>query len=180
MKLFKQLFTLFIPLTLFALLTACGGVTDSDEDETNGIPSEELDGISNYQISVTVTAEGQAVDLTFGQIDGATNSYDPGIDLESPPAPPGDVLHAWFVNDGRPLMKDFRDRNTGQVIWAFNIDHAGHEELSVEWSAEITELPGTLSLTYTDGLIVDDLTEESAVILTPAELDGLQIEYLAD
>ncbi|TVR19188.1 MAG: hypothetical protein EA391_01150 [Balneolaceae bacterium] len=180
MKLFKQFFTVVIPFILFALLSACGGVTDSDEDETNGIPSEELDGISNYQISVSVTADGQAVDLVFGQIDGASNSYDPGIDLESPPAPPGEVLHAWFVNDGRPLMKDFRDRNAAQVIWTFNIDHAGHEELRIEWSAEITELPGRLSLTYSEGLIVDDLTEESVVILTPAELDGLQIEYLVD
>ncbi|MCC5941914.1 MAG: hypothetical protein JJU37_10265 [Balneolaceae bacterium] len=180
MKLYESIFSVLLTVTIFVILTACGGVTDSDNDETNGIPSEEIDEVSNYQISITVSAMSQVVELTFGQIEGATNSYDPGIDLESPPAPPGDVLHAWFVNDSRPLMKDFRDQNTEAIVWTFNIDDAGHDELSVEWSAEITELPGRLSLTYSEGLIVDDLTEESVVILTPAELDGLQIEYLVD
>jgi len=177
----KNYFTVVIGLLILSFAAACN-VTDSDDDEgdENGLPIDDPEFSSEYVFNVSLSAGDHVVELSFGQIEGASNSYDPGIDLEAPPAPPDDIIHAWFQNDGRNLFKDFRDQANAESVWSINIDASGHETIYVEWTSDIVELPGNVALTNVDGVIVGDAVDEISVEISDDQLDGLQFEFIAN
>jgi hypothetical protein len=176
----KYFITLITGLFLLSLAAACNVTDSDDEDDENGLPTDDPEISSDYQFNLTVSAGDHVVELTFGQIEGATNSFDPGLDLEAPPGPPENVIHAWFENDERKLFKDFRDQETLEVVWSIFIDDAGHDQFTIEWTTDIAELPGNVAITnFDDGIVVEDMTDQNSVDLDLNQLGGLQIEFIA-
>ena len=173
-------FKFFFSLLIISTVAACNVTDSDDEDDENGLSSDDPEIRSDYQFNLTVSAGDHVVELTFGQIEGATNSFDPGLDLEAPPAPPENVIHAWFENDGRNLFKDYRDQESQELIWPLMIDPAGFELILLEWSREISDLPGNVVITNTAGSVSVDMMNENFTEITVEHLDGLQIEFLVD
>ncbi len=176
----KYYITVIIGLLILSMAAACNITDSDDEEDENGLPTDDPEFSSDYVFNVSLSAGDHVVELSFGQIEGASNSYDPGIDLEAPPAPPGNVIHAWFENDGRNLFKDFRDQVNTEIVWSIIIDPASHETIAVEWASEIIELPGNVAMTNAEGVIVEDMRNQNSVELTVEELRNLQFEFIAE
>ena len=176
----KELIVYTISVLLLLFIASCN-VTDGDDgDDPGDTPPSDPEVSAEYQFDVTISGGGNVVEMSFGQIDGASNSFDPDLDLEAPPAPPEDIIHAWFVNDGKNLFKDYRDPETEEVIWQFNFEPAGNEQITIEWTGDIEELPGNIAITNSEGSVSVDLEEENSIELSINQLEGLQVEFVVN
>ena len=174
----KELLISILSVLCFVALSACNVTNGDDEDDPGDIPPTDPGMAAEYQFDIVISGGDNEVEMSFGQIEGATNGFDAGLDLEAPPAPPDNIIHAWFVNDGKNLFKDYRDPEAEEVIWQFNFDPAGNEQITLEWSGDVENLPGNVAITNSDGSVNIDLLEENSVDLTVGQLEGLQVEFL--
>jgi hypothetical protein len=160
------------------------GTVDSFENPLTFVLENDVDLTANfsifsneYEFELVLTDQNTEVDLRFGQIPGATDFFDSGIDLESPPPPPGNTLHAWFGEGDRDLLWDFRNAFSPQVIWDIQITGGQQDNLSISWSSQIEELSGSLILTDSNGSFETDMTSQSSQNITAAQAENLQIVY---
>lgn len=135
---------------------------------------------NDYRFNVLLTDQNTSVELKFGQIPGATDFYDSGTDLEAPPSPPGDVLHAWFEGNDRKLFWDFRNAFSSETVWDLQFENGVGDSLRIEWEHEIESLTGAVLLTDTNGNLLADMTEENSISIHKGELPSLQILYIND
>jgi hypothetical protein len=132
---------------------------------------------NNYLFELHVSDGNTAIDLEFGQIPGATDIYDTGIDLESPPPPPGNTLYAWFENDNRNLIKDFRNAFTDQITWNLEFQPGTADSIWFEWTYTEESFSGTLQLTDPDGTFSINMFDENSIAIDPTEVQSLEIIY---
>ncbi|TVR18429.1 MAG: hypothetical protein EA391_02305 [Balneolaceae bacterium] len=76
------------------------------------------------------------------------------------------------------MFYDFRDQGSAETIWSFFIYHAEFSTILVEWNSEINELPGSVSITNTDGILIEELLNQQSVEIGTGELEGLQLDFL--
>ena len=81
--------------------------------------------------------------LKFGTAPGATDCYDPGLDVSAPPPPPVDAFDARFISCGEPWFTDVRGTNlSGERVWNLHYQPAtGCEPASLSWNS--SQLPPT-------------------------------------
>jgi uncharacterized repeat protein (TIGR02543 family) len=135
---------------------------------------------NDYAIFLTLTDESTEVNLQIGQLPGATDFFDSGIDLESPPPPPGNTLHAGFESPERQLIHDYRNAFSPQIVWKFQISGGISENLELTWSRDMESFSGSLVLTDADGSFEADMLSVSSHIITPTQAESLQIVYTFD
>lgn len=116
------------------------GDLESEENPITLNLTQNTEIFANFVISGTkagfnfTVTDGQFVsELRFGQIDGATDSFDSGIDLEAPPPPPSGVLYAWFEGSDRRLIRDFRNPFTQDAEWELQVVPGTGNIITFEW-----------------------------------------------
>lgn len=149
------------------------GDVESEENPLTLNLTQNTEILANFVISGTeagfnfTVTDGQFVsELRFGQIDGATDSFDSGIDLEAPPPPPSGVLYAWFEGSDRRLIRDFRNPFTSDVAWELRIVPGTSNIISLEWETDETE-----GHNYT----IFDEADEEVVVLTGSGSFDIQL-----
>ena len=133
---------------------------------------------NDYRFDLVLTDQQTSVELKFGQIPGATDFYDSGTDLEAPPSPPGDLLHAWFEGDERKLFWDYRNAFSPETVWNLEFENGVGDSLWIEWDREIESLTGVVLLTDPDGNVLADMTVDNSIVIHKGELPSLQILYM--
>ena len=107
--------------------------------------------------------EGSNPNLGFGIHPGATDGYDSGIDVPTPPTQPGALFEAYFsiVDTLFPnLNRDFRGAIPNQ--WTLEVKSTT-EDIHLSWSTD--DLPAGVALRLVDGDIDIDLTVDSSITL---------------
>jgi hypothetical protein len=116
------------------------GDIESEENPLTLNVTQNIEIFANFEVSGTqagfrfTVSDGEFVsELGFGQVDGATDSFDSGIDLEAPPPPPSGVLYAWFEGNDRRLIRDFRNPFTTNAEWELRLAPGGSEIVTLLW-----------------------------------------------
>lgn len=131
---------------------------------------------NNYRFDMYLE-DGTTAELAFGQKPGATDSFDSGIDLESPPAPPDNVIHAWLENDGRELRHDFRNSLNSEIIWDLFVQPGETGVVDINWSRDDGFFEGSMILTDKDGDLNIDMLETDQITLEVNSTRNLQIRF---
>jgi len=131
---------------------------------------------NNYRFDMQLT-DGTTAELSFGQKPGATDSFDSGIDLESPPAPPENVLHAWLENDERELRHDFRNSLNSEIVWDLIVEPGETGIVEINWSRDDGFFEGSMILTDEEGSFNIDMLETNQATLEINSTRNLQIQF---
>jgi len=131
---------------------------------------------NNYRFDMQLT-DGTTAELAFGQKPGATDSFDSGIDLESPPAPPEDVLHAWIENDERDLRHDFRNSLNSEIVWDLIVKPGETGVVEMNWSRDDGFFEGSMVLSDEEGNLNIDMLETNQTTLEINSTRNLQIRF---
>jgi hypothetical protein len=131
---------------------------------------------NNYRFDMQLT-DGTTAELAFGQKPGATDSFDSGIDLESPPAPPEDVLHAYLDSNERDLRYDFRNSLNSEIIWELVVEPGETGVVDINWSRDDGFFEGSMVLTDDEGSFEIDMLESSQATLEVNSTRNLQIQF---
>lgn len=132
---------------------------------------------NEYTFDLTLSASGNSTGLEFGQIPGATDGFDSNIDEETPPAPPGNTVYAWFERDEKMLRKDFRNAFTDEITWNLKFRAEESETLDLDWTFSEESFSGTIYITDPGENFIVDMTEENSVSVDPENGDELLIIY---
>jgi len=111
--------------------------------------------------------EGSNANIEFGIYFDATDGYDYGIDLPSPPPDPGALFEGYFsiVDPTFPrLNKDFR----GEILddWTLEVKSTDHD-IQLTWDAG--DIPSELTALMNAGTETIDMKAQSGVVLTAGE-----------
>jgi len=87
-------------------------------------------------IMLRITDDQFVSELKFGQVEGATDGFDSGIDLEAPPPPPSGVLYAWIEGNDRPLIRDYRNPFTNVVEWELRVATGSFNNVTFIWETD--------------------------------------------
>jgi hypothetical protein len=131
---------------------------------------------NNYRFDIQLT-DGTTAELAFGQKPGATDSFDSGIDLESPPAPPEDVLHAYLDSNERDLRYDFRNSLNSEIVWELVVEPGETGVVDINWSRDDGFFEGSMVLTDDEGSFEIDMLESSQATLEVNSTRNLQIQF---
>jgi hypothetical protein len=163
------------------------GDIESDENPLNIILTENTELFANfvlagneYRVEMELSDGENFSVLSFGQIVGATDTFDTGLDLESPPPPPDGILHAWFDVPDRQLLHDFRNPYTTTSVWTVNIEPGTTGLLSLNWEIQFENFSGSLVLTNMEESIEVNLLENNNTELNIEEAGQFLITHLPD
>ena len=131
---------------------------------------------NNYRFDIQLT-DGTTTELAFGQKPGATDSFDSGIDLESPPAPPENVLHAWIKNDERDLRYDFRNSLNSEIVWELVVEPGETGVVDINWGRDDGFFEGSMVLTDDEGSFEIDMLESNQATLEVNSTRNLLIKF---
>ncbi len=131
---------------------------------------------NNYRFDMQLT-DGTTAELAFGQKPGATDSFDSGIDLEAPPAPPEDVLHAYLDSNERDLRYDFRNSLNSEIVWELVVEPGETGVVDINWSRDDGFFEGSMVLTDDEGSFEIDMLESSQATLEVNSTRNLQIQF---
>ena len=98
----------------------------------------------DFGVNLLVSDEcSNSVSLLFGTAPGATECYDPGLDISAPPPPPVGAFDARFQSCSEAWFNDIRGSNpSGERIWDLYYTPAtGCEPVSFSWNP--AQLPTT-------------------------------------
>ena len=96
-------------------------------------------GMEPFEFTVNMKIGPTNYKLLLGTNEQATDKYDPGLDVLSPPADPSG-REAYFIVDDQKLWTDLREINTENRKWNLIISVPPKEESVIQWdSATITE-----------------------------------------
>lgn len=135
---------------------------------------------NNYIFEITASDGESSVNLEFGQIPGATDLFDTGVDLETPPPPPGNTLYAWFESNERQLLRDFRNAFTDELTWNLEFQPGVEDSISFNWIYTEESFSGSLILMNSDSTIFINMFDEDEVKISSQETDALEIVYSFD
>ncbi len=115
--------------------------------------------------------------MGFGQVPGATDVFDSGLDLESPPSPPGESLHAWFETQDKKLFQDFRNAFSEKQIWTLKLQPGGNDNVELNWTHEQVTFAGSLSITDPEGTFSLNMFEVNNLEINTGQIDELHIIF---
>lgn len=160
------------------------GSVESFDNPLSFVLEDDVDLVANfsifrndYQVLLQLSDQTSNVELRFGQLPGATDFFDSGTDLESPPPPPGNTLHAWFQSSERELFWDYRNAFSPEVIWELQISGGQSENLTLTWTRQFEAFSGSLILTDTSESFETDMTTQDSQSIDTAQSESLRIIY---
>ncbi len=125
---------------------------------------------------------GSTIDLEYGTSPAATDGYDAGYDVYSPPSPPTGAFDARFTIGGDDYLSDFRTTilESNSITWEVQFAmSSGAENIILEWDP--AELPGegifSLADVITGEFVNVDMRLNSSVIVDQAFITALNITY---
>lgn len=131
------------------------------EDDLNLVANFEVMS-NNYRFDLEMSDGESAVELAFGQVSGATDVFDSGIDLEAPPSAAPNSLYAWFDNDNRRLFHDFRNSLSSGVEWVLNVEPGVNSDVTLNWEMNDGVFEGNLYLTDSEETFTIDMNEQKS------------------
>lgn len=160
------------------------GSVESFDNPLSFVLEDDVDLIANfsifrndYEVLLQLSDQNSNVELRFGQLPGATDFFDSGTDLESPPPPPGNTLHAWFQGDERELFWDYRNAFSPEVVWELQISGGQSNNLTLTWTRQFEAFSGSLILTDSEGSFETDMTSQDSQTVDTAQSESLRILY---
>lgn len=133
---------------------------------------------SNYTVNFMVSDDSHTQQLLFGLKEQGTEGFDNGLDLESPPPPPQDALHAYFVNGSLDLLHDLRNAETAAANWQLALQPSLSDSLTFSWNINSIVLNGTLTFSIPDISEEIDMTAVSEIKIHRDETNNLSVEYV--
>ncbi|MDX1639165.1 MAG: hypothetical protein R3281_14460 [Balneolaceae bacterium] len=131
---------------------------------------------SFYEVFLSVADTTDTLStLRFGLKNSSTDGID-GDDLEAPPAPPQDELHAYFSNNV-DLFWDYRSTTASSITWDLQLQPGTTDSLHFSWERQIDLLNGSLMLRSEDSSIEVDMTQQNGFSMGSNDADHLLIEY---
>jgi len=132
--------------------------------------------VNNYLFDLVISDASAKVNLIFGQKPGATDGFDSGIDAEAPPPPP-ESLHAWFQVNDLQLFDDFRNAFSSEIIWIFKVTNAVPGNVKLQWSSEIEEFSGSLTLSSIQSDVSINMLENNSFEFDSNQIDEFMITF---
>ncbi len=145
-------------------------------EQTRIVAQFELSG-SDFQVELQFDNGHSETNLVFGAVPGSTDGFDSQWDLESPPPPPEETLHAWFQAGERQLLRDFRNPFTTAIEWQMKLQPGDTDMVHLSWTMSQESFSGSLLLWDTRGALSVDMTEESEVKLPADPSADYRITY---
>lgn len=139
-----------------------------------------VDTQSMYKVRLVLSIPDANIEVEFGQVEGATNGFDEGVDIEAPPEPPEGALNAWFeINDLR-LFHDYRSATAAQVTWELNYETGNGEPLELSWEIDLTQAEGSLIMEDEEQTFEVDMFDESSYEAGERSSGKLIISYIKE
>lgn len=132
---------------------------------------------NDYSFELYVSDQQTEVEMGFGQIPGATDFFDSGTDLEAPPPPPGESLHAWFETPDKKLFWDFRNAFNDEQAWTLKLQPGSSDIVQLNWTHQQDAFTGSLSLTDPGGTFFLDMFEDNSLDIDINQIDELHIIF---
>ena len=125
----------------------------------------------DFSASITATGGNSNTTLVFGFSPGATDGYDPGIDVYAPPAPPGgfDVALRWPSGSNERYYVQILegDGNLSEHVFDIQLQFPGDSVITISWDHSFFSNLGNFTLVDgpTNGMIynVDMTTQNNAL-----------------
>lgn len=131
------------------------------------------EGESIYSVELQVSNGDTELHLMFGQDQQPEDRI-----RVSPPPPPEGAFHSWFQRSDGEYLADYRQYDVAEVIWELHFQSAGSDEIILNWSIEIEEMDGAISLLDDEGLmLVSDISETDQFQFAASEIDYLHFFY---
>lgn len=117
-----------------ALLSVQNGSAAKNSKQSAEIQS------SNWTVELTVSDQQSSFTRVFGGNDGATEGYDSGLDIISPP--PGFAYYAYFFIAQFPYylhtdIKNWSEQNEVEAQWNLKIINAAGKTTTVSWDPSV-------------------------------------------
>ncbi|NGP89664.1 InlB B-repeat-containing protein [Fodinibius halophilus] len=135
---------------------------------------------SIYEFDLEMEDSLYSTDLAIGQLEGASEGFDSGMDHESPGAPPqgGDAIYLFLKVQDLELLKDFRTVQTGALTWNVQVGSMSGDSLTVNWNLKETVLNGALTIQKNEDTSTQvDMAGNSSASFQATESDSLLIKY---
>lgn len=136
-----------------------------------------LSSSSDFQVNFLVSDDANTQVLRLGLRDAASEAFDPGLDLESPPPPPQDALHAYFMTGNLDLLRDYRNSETQSASWQIEFQPSTSDSVTFSWEINSNVLNGSLLFSLPDISEQIDMTQSTEVKVHRDETGSLSIEY---
>lgn len=148
-------------------------VINSDTDLTANFQASS----SKFSVDFSVSDEVNTLLLEFGLDEDATEGFDTNLDLESPPPPPQDALHAFFSNGSLDLLKDYRNSEVGTAAWPIGFQPSTSDSVTFSWNLSSIVLNGSLTFSIPDIAEELDMTNVTEIKIHRDETNNLSIDY---
>ena len=130
-----------------------------------------IDISSSYIVDITASNGPDQIDLRIGQQQTPES-------VEAPPVPPPGAFYVWLFRDGENYFTDIQSRTLTQVTWQINLEPGDDSNtITLEWTTDIDQADGTLTLTDQAGSFTVDMFSETSYQIDAAQLDLVFIEY---
>lgn len=148
-------------------------VVTSDTDLTANFLATSSDFEANFLVSDDVNTQ----ELRFGLDDAASDDFDAGLDLESPPPPPQDALHAYFMTGNLDLLRDYRNAEAQTASWQLAFQPSTSDSVTFSWDVSSVVLNGSLVFSLPDISEEIDMTQSNEIKVHRDETGSLSIDY---
>lgn len=148
-------------------------VVNSDTDLTANFQASS----SNFEMTFLVSDDVNTQELRLGLREAASDGFDSGLDLESPPPPPQDALHAYFMTGTMDLLRDYRNVETSTATWQLALQPSAEDSVTFSWDLNSTVLNGTLIFSLPDISEQIDMTEATEIKVHRDETSNLSVDY---
>jgi uncharacterized repeat protein (TIGR02543 family) len=125
---------------------------------------------SSYIVDIAAVNGPDQIDLRIGQQEAPES-------VEAPPVPPPGAFYVWLERDGDNFFSDIQSRTLTQVTWQMNLEPGDEDIITLNWTTDITQADGTLTLTDVSGSFSIDMFSESSYQIDATQLDYVLIEY---
>lgn len=148
-------------------------IVNSDTDLTANF----LASSSNFEMTFLVSDDVNTQELRLGLIDEASDGFDAGFDLESPPPPPQDALHAYFMTGSMDLLRDYRNVETPSANWQLSLQPSPADSITFSWDLNSSVLNGSLIFSLPDISEQIDMTQATEIKVHRDETGNLSVDY---
>lgn len=133
------------------------------------------------EVTIEVSSGNLLYTLEAGMAIGASDGFDPGIDIFAPPAPPMPSFDAALGWSNDRWYRTIIAPTFSQVIFSLIYQFDGTEAISFQWDPALLAPQGSFLLQDPfGGIFVDiDMTQQSELVLDPSTLTSLFIIVVA-
>ncbi len=130
----------------------------------------------DIEVSSSLGSVGGGIqNLTFAQVDGASDGFVDGEDAYSMPPAANDAFHAWINIDGFNWQKYLRSPNTEEQICVIGINFYQTNPVFLQWDSAALPESGTYTLedAFGGGILFVDLQQQDSLLIDNIALTSL-------